>query len=148
MSFTLLLSRDGLVSATLAPAEPVLCPESINGRTFDYIIVGGGVAGLVLANRLTENANTTVVVLEAGTHAEEISGNWSQVPAYASKFNGGAPAMSWNFSTTPQPVSHRHIDTPVEKEFINICKGLNNDTHQYFRGKAVSSITQPDELMR
>lgn len=44
-------------------------------NNFDYIIVGGGTAGLVLAARLTENSNTTVCVLEAGedrTHELDI----------------------------------------------------------------------------
>ncbi|KAL5401748.1 hypothetical protein PMIN03_011257 [Paraphaeosphaeria minitans] len=35
--------------------------------TYDYVIVGGGVTGLIVANRLTENKNTTVLVIEAGT---------------------------------------------------------------------------------
>ena len=105
-SVTLLLGSENLVSATSTPRSQAQCSNSIHGQTFDYVVVGGGTAGLVLANRLTEKANITVAVLEAGTHAEEISGNWSQVPAYAGKFNEGAPEMTWNFSTTPQPVSY------------------------------------------
>ncbi|KAF5363498.1 hypothetical protein D9756_000984 [Leucocoprinus leucothites] len=39
--------------------------DAIN-RSFDYVIIGGGTAGLVLATRLTESADTSVLILEAG----------------------------------------------------------------------------------
>ncbi|KAK3935485.1 putative GMC oxidoreductase [Diplogelasinospora grovesii] len=40
--------------------------DDINGKTYDYIVVGGGVSGLVVANRLTEDSHSTVLVIERG----------------------------------------------------------------------------------
>ncbi len=41
-------------------------PLDVSNRTFDYIVVGGGLTGLALAGRLSEDARTTVLVIEAG----------------------------------------------------------------------------------
>lgn len=64
---------------------------------FDYVIVGAGAAGSILANRLSENAGTTVCVLEAGPT------DWHpflHLPAGFIKvlFN---PAFTWQFSSEP-----------------------------------------------
>ena len=41
-------------------------PEGFIGKSFDYLIIGGGTAGLAVAARLSENPDITVGVLEAG----------------------------------------------------------------------------------
>lgn len=80
-------------------------------QTFDYIIVGGGTAGLALASRLSENSKWTVAVVEAGGFYETDNGNVSQVPLFASigsdktaaNYN---PLVDWGFMTEPQTVGY------------------------------------------
>ncbi len=64
---------------------------------WDYIIIGGGSAGCVLANRLSEDSSTQVLLLEAG------STDWNpyiHIPAGLGKLFG--PGVNWRFHTAPQ----------------------------------------------
>ncbi len=66
---------------------------------FDYVIVGAGTAGCVLANRLTEDGKTTVLLLEAGGSDRTI---WIQMPiGYGRTFFD--PRVNWMYETAPVP---------------------------------------------
>ena len=65
--------------------------------SFDYVIVGGGSAGCVLANRLSENPTTTVALLEAGGNDNYI---WIRIPV-GYLFCMGNPRTDWGFTTEP-----------------------------------------------
>ena len=54
--------------------------------TYDYVVIGGGTAGLVMARRLAANSSFTVAVIEAGGFYEFDNGNYSEIPAFASQF--------------------------------------------------------------
>jgi FAD dependent oxidoreductase len=84
---------------------------------FDYVVIGGGTAGLAVARRLAANASVTVAVIEAGDFYEFSNGNLSQIPAYASKFTGNDPTeknpyLDWYHYTEPQPVSVGFVAPP------------------------------------
>ena len=55
-------------------------------KAFDYVIIGGGTAGLVIAERLAANSTYSVAVIEAGGFYELDNGNYSQIPAFAPQF--------------------------------------------------------------
>jgi choline dehydrogenase len=78
---------------------------------YDYIIVGAGSAGCVLAARLTEDPYTRVLLLETGgaPRAREIA-----IPAAFSKLF--KTAVDWNYSTEPEPqLHHRRLYWPRGK---------------------------------
>jgi choline dehydrogenase len=68
---------------------------------FDYIIVGGGSAGSVLANRLTEDPHTRVLVLEAG-RADWRLDPFIHMPA-ALTFPIGSRFYDWRYESEPEP---------------------------------------------
>lgn len=50
---------------------PIYDGTQVNGKTYDYVIAGGGLGGMVLAGRLTEDSGRTVLVIEAGYNEED-----------------------------------------------------------------------------
>ena len=77
--------------------------------SFDYVIVGGGTAGLTLATRLAANTSLNIAVIEAGGFYEADAGNVSVVPGYDAFFASTSPSdlnplIDWGFVTTPQTV--------------------------------------------
>ncbi|QGZ94758.1 choline dehydrogenase [Terricaulis silvestris] len=70
-----------------------------SGDRFDYVIVGAGSAGCVLATRLSEDPNISVALLEAGGHNDTLLVN---MPAGASQLFNNKNATNWAFETAPQ----------------------------------------------
>jgi len=86
---------------------------SIEGE-FDYIVVGAGSAGCVLANRLSANPANRVLLLEAGGNDNWI---WYHIPV-GYLFAIGNPRSDWMLKTEPEP-------------------GLNGRSLNYPRGKVI-----------
>jgi len=77
----------------------------------DFIIVGAGSAGCVLANRLSENPNCNVLLIEAGASQQPLN---VKIPAAYSKLHFSN--QNWNFFTTPQKqVKNRKMYQPRGK---------------------------------
>jgi choline dehydrogenase len=75
--------------------------------TYDYLVVGGGTAGLALANRLSESGTYTVAVIEAGSFYEFDNSNISQIPRYiwtgaGLGFDDVNPLVDWGIKTEPE----------------------------------------------
>ena len=68
---------------------------------FDYVIVGGGSAGCVMASRLSADPNVSVCLIEAGGHGRGI---FVRAPALVAAMISGRPRINnWAFHTEPQP---------------------------------------------
>jgi len=84
----------------------------MDGEAFDYIIVGAGSAGCVLADRLTEDGRSTVLLLEYGGSDRSI---FIQMPA-ALSIPMNSKTYSWGYRSEPEPhLGGRRIACPRGK---------------------------------
>ena len=81
-------------------------------NAFDYVVVGAGSAGCVLANRLSANPATRVLLLEAGG---EDRNPWIHIPVGYFKTMHN-PALDWCYLTEPDPgIANRRLQWPRGK---------------------------------
>ena len=77
-------------------------------QDYDFIVVGAGSAGAVLANRLSADPRHRVLLLEAGP----ASHRWTQVPVGFARLIAN-PAVNWLYSAEPEPATHgRRLPVP------------------------------------
>lgn len=88
--------------------------DEIDNQSFDYIVVGAGTAGCILANQLSQNPKNKVLLIEAGGPDNWI---WFHIPV-GYLFAIGNPRSDWMFKTVAE-------------------KGLNGRSLAYPRGKVI-----------
>ena len=107
---------------TRAPARPT--------DTFDYVIVGAGSAGCLLANRLSRDPGTRVLLLEAGRKDNH---PWIHIPV-GYLYCIGNPRTDWLFNTEPEAgLNGRSLRYPRGKA-LGGCSSINGMI--YMRGQA------------
>ncbi|HEX4858968.1 MAG TPA: GMC family oxidoreductase N-terminal domain-containing protein [Usitatibacteraceae bacterium] len=96
----------------------------LDQETFDYVIVGAGSAGCVLANRLSADPDVRVLLLEAGGQDDWI---WIHIPV-GYLFCIGNPRTDWCYRTEP-------------------CAGLNGRSILYARGKVLGGCSSINAMV-
>src|SRR3984957_8561514 len=98
--------------------------------SFDYIIVGGGTAGCVLANRLSQDANISVLLLEAGGRDSWI---WIHIPV-GYLYCIGNPRTDWCYRTQAEDGLGGRSILYARGRVLGGCSSIN--AMIYMRGQA------------
>ena len=111
---------------SVAQHRPSLRTENEPNRplTYDYVIVGAGTAGCVLANRLSADPSVEVLLLEAGGKDDYF---WIDIPV-GYLYTIGNPRTDWCYRTEPEP-------------------GLNGRTIGYARGKVLGGCSSINAMI-
>lgn len=93
----------------------LLFSSLVQCETYDFVVVGGGTSGLVMANRLSEDSSISVAVIEAGADVRDYP-NVTQIAVNTLDYINAS--IDWQYTSVPQ-------------------RGLGDRTLLYHAGKAL-----------
>ncbi|KAF9440763.1 GMC oxidoreductase [Macrolepiota fuliginosa MF-IS2] len=105
-------------------------PDDLPGIEYDFIVVGGGNAGAVVASRLGENQDYKILVIEAGLSDAEVPD--SRVPGLSHNFAVTGNRADWNYTTTPQVHVNGKVTPYLRGLMLGGCSSHNE--MMYTRG--------------
>ena len=91
-------------------------------KTYDFVIIGAGSAGCVLANRLSEDPNTSVCIMEAGKKDTDPR---IHIPIGFAFFGENNP-VSWNYETVPQKEFEEVTVSEPATEVVDTTGGVHS----------------------
>ncbi|KZO91400.1 GMC oxidoreductase [Calocera viscosa TUFC12733] len=104
-----------------ATSKIFTAPSQLATNAYDYIIVGGGSAGCVLANKLSSNSALTVLLIESGSNNAGVAA--AQIPLLFSQLFH--TKNDWDYNTTPQDaLAGRSLYWPRGK-ILGGCSSMN-----------------------
>lgn len=87
-----------------AAFKAVAASRPVANSSFDFVVVGGGTSGLVVANRLSESPDVQVLVIEAGYPA--LDNENSTFP----ELSGSTDTIDWLYQSAPQMYAYDRIE--------------------------------------
>ena len=91
-------------------------------KSFDFIILGAGSAGCVLANRISENTNYKVCLVEAGSKDSDPR---LHIPVGFAFLGDGKGKYNWGYETEPQKEFEKVVVTEPQREMVDSIGGVH-----------------------